>query len=255
MRPLVLPSAVVFLLLAGLPPALAQNPPRGAPPHAPVQPYKLVTIVPPKLIADPGFDAFRKQLGEAARRKDHAALARLVVAQGFFWERRNGESANKRKSGIDHLATALGLGTKDGVGWDILASYADEPTASPSADRKGAVCAPADPTFNQQELDALLEATKTDITEWGYPVSSTIEVHTLPQGNSPVVEKLGLAFVRMVAETAPASLAYLRVVTPSGKSGYVSIDSIAPVGSEQLCYVKDDGGWKVGGFIGDGEPH
>lgn len=255
MRPLGLPSALVVLLLAGLPAALAQNPPRGAPPPlAPVQPYKTVTIVPPKLISDPSFDALRKQLGEAARRKDRAALAKLVVAQGFFWERYNGESANKRKSGIDNLATALGLGNKDGAGWDILASYADEPTASPSPDRKGVVCAPADPTFNEQEFDALLEATKTDVTEWGYPVSGAIEVHTLPQGNSPVVEKLGLAFVRMIAETTPVSLAYLRVATPSGKSGYVSIDSIAPIGSEQLCYVKDGGIWKVGGFIGGGEP-
>jgi hypothetical protein len=253
MRPL--PLAFAILLVAGLLPALAQSPPRGAPPPpAPVKPYKPVAIVPAKPISDAGFDALRKQLGEAAKRKDRAALARLVVAQGFFWERENGESADKRKSGVDNLATALGLGSKDSVGWDILASYAEEPNASASPDHKSAICAPADPTFNVQEFDALLQATQTDLSEWGYPVSAAIEVHTAPQGNSPVVEKLGLAFVRVMPETSPASLAYLRVATPSGKSGYVSIDSIAPIGSEQLCYVNEGGGWKIGGYIGGGEP-
>ena len=46
----------------------------------------------------------------------------------------------------------------------------------------------------------------------------------------------------------------MRIATPSGKTGYVSIDSIAPVGNDQICYVKDGDAWKIGGYIGGGEP-
>jgi hypothetical protein len=29
---------------------------------------------------------------------------------------------------------------------------------------------------------------------------------------------------------------------------------IAPVGNDQICYVKDAGNWKIGGYIGGGDP-
>jgi len=31
------------------------------------------------------------------------------------------------------------------------------------------------------------------------------------------------------------------------------VDSIAPIGNDQICYVKDAGGWKIGGYIGGGD--
>ena len=46
----------------------------------------------------------------------------------------------------------------------------------------------------------------------------------------------------------------MRIATPSGKPGYVTIDSIAPIGNDQICYVKEGGAWKIGGYIGGGEP-
>jgi hypothetical protein len=42
----------------------------------------------------------------------------------------------------------------------------------------------------------------------------------------------------------------LKIVTPSGKVGYVVGDTVAPLGNDQLCYVKDGAGWKIAGFIG-----
>jgi hypothetical protein len=39
-------------------------------------------------------------------------------------------------------------------------------------------------------------------------------------------------------------------VTPSGKVGYVPIDTVSPLGNDQLCYVKDATGWKIAGFVG-----
>lgn len=196
----------------------------------------------------------RKQLGEVARRKDRTALAKLVVAQGLFWRRENRDTTDKRKSGVDNLAAALGLNSKDSAGWDILAGYADDSSAAPSAEHKGAFCAPADPAFDRMDFIELIKATQSDASEWGYPVSANIEVHAGPQANAPVIDRLDLTFVRVMPEPTPTSAAYVRIVTPSGRAGYVSIDAIAPVGNDQLCYVKDGDAWKIGGYIGDGEP-
>ncbi len=254
MRQVQFACAVTALLMACIPQATAQNPPRGAPPSASARPYKPVAIALPKPMEDASFDALRKQIGEAAARKDRAALARLVVAQGFFWQRENGDNADKRKSGIDNLANALGLNNKDGAGWDMLVGYAEDPSASASAERKAAVCAPADPTFDRKAFDELTKATQTDVMDWGYTVSDGIEVHASTQADAPVVDKLGLAFVRISPENKPGSASYMRIVTPGGTTGYVSVDSIAPIGNDQICYVKDGGGWKIGGYVGGGDP-
>jgi hypothetical protein len=40
------------------------------------------------------------------------------------------------------------------------------------------------------------------------------------------------------------------VVVPSGKVGYVPTDSIAPLASDQLCYLKDGSSWKIAGYVG-----
>jgi hypothetical protein len=249
------------LLIAAALPSLAQSqqprPPAPAAPSgpAPAKPYKPVAITLPVAMKEPSLDALRGQIGDAAKKKDRAALAKLVVAKGFFWDRENSDGADKRKPGADNLATALGLGNKDGAGWDMLAGYAQDPTASASAAHKGAVCAPADPTFNGKEMDALLAATQTDIPEWGYPVSNGVEVRAGPQASAPVIDKLGLHFVRVMPDASPAAAvgAFMRIVTPAGKTGFIAADAIAPLGNDQLCYVKEAGGWKIGGYIGGGD--
>jgi len=246
---------LALALIACATPAVAQNQPRGQQPPPPPKagPYKPITVTPPQALNDPSFEAFRKQMGETAQRKDRAALAKLVVGQGFFWLRDQGDRADKRKSGVDNLAAALGLGNKDGAGWDMLASFAEEPTGAPSPDRKGAICAPADPSFDGRAFNDLLQSTGTDVSDWGYPVSGDIEVHSAAQANAPVIEKLGSAFVRVTPESGANVPAFLRIVTPGGKVGYVSVDSIAPIGNDQICYVKDASGWKIGGYIGGGD--
>jgi hypothetical protein len=254
MRIIRLLSVFAVLLIGDATSAISQAQPRNLPPPpAKPAPYKMVAITPPRAIADPAFEDFRKQIGEASQRKDRAALAKLVVNQGFFWLRENGDRADKRKPGIDNLAAALGLNNKDGPGWDMLGSFADDPTGSPSPERKGAVCAPADPAFDAKAFTELMQTTKTDPDEWGYPVSADVEVRATPQATGPVIEKLALAFVRVMPEGGPNVPAFLRVVTPAGKTGYVSVDSIAPIGNDQICYVKDAGGWKIGGYIGGGD--
>jgi hypothetical protein len=253
MRALRLLCACAAVLIAGLAPAAAQN--RAKPPApTPAAPYKPVMIAPPKPMTDESFEAMRKQLGEAAQRKDRAGMARLVVAQGFFWQRDNRNAADKRKSGFDNLSAALGLNNKEGAGWEILSGYAEDPTASPSPNHNGALCAPAEPAFDGKELDNLIMTTKTDVTEWGYPVSAGIDVHATAQASAPVIDKLGLHFVRIMPETTSNPPSYMRIAMPGGKTGYVSIDSIAPIGNDRLCYVMDGDAWKIGGYVGGGEP-
>ena len=231
----------------------AQNQQRGQPQPAKPAPYKPVTVTAPQAINDAALEALRKQLGEVAQNKDRAALAKLVVGQGFFWIGEKGDRADKRRSGIDNLAAALGLKNKDGAGWDMLASFADDPTGAPLPNRKDAICAPADPAFDGKAFNDLLVSTKTDSGDWGYPVSGDVEVRATPQANAPVIEKLGSVFVRIATENSSNAPTFLRVVTPSGKTGFVSVDSVAPIGNDQLCYVKEAGDWKIGGYIGAGD--
>jgi len=33
----------------------------------------------------------------------------------------------------------------------------------------------------------------------------------------------------------------------------ISCRSIAPIGNDQICYVNDASGWKIGGYIGGGD--
>jgi hypothetical protein len=40
------------------------------------------------------------------------------------------------------------------------------------------------------------------------------------------------------------------VATPSGKSGFIAMNAIAPLGGDQMCYTKDASGWKIAGFFG-----
>jgi hypothetical protein len=237
---------------AAVPPGGAQAPGPAQQP-APPKPYKPVTIKLPTPVADPTFVAFRKTLGDIAQKKDRAALAKLVAASFFFV---NGEkdTADKKKAGIDNLAKALSLDGKDGAaGWNTLGEYAKEPTAEPDEEHKGVLCAPADPAFDENAAEALAKQTQTDPGEWGYPVKDGVEVHAAGKPDAPVSDKLGLYLVRVYPDDSPAAAVegsdFIRVVLPSGKTGYVAGDQLLSLGNEQLCYAKDGSGWKIAGFI------
>ncbi len=131
---------------------------------------------------DPSFEAFRKQLGAVAEKKDRKALAGLV-AQNFFWMGEKGDKADKKKPGVDNLAKAIQLDGKDAPGWEMLGAASADPTGMPFPDRKDTICAPADPTFNPQELEALAKSTGTEEGDWAYPTQPGLEVRSGPQPN------------------------------------------------------------------------
>jgi len=244
--------AVAVVALAAAP-ADAQSGllPLKPPPPAPIKPYPPVAVTAPVADNDASFIAFRKELGEAAAKKDRAALARLVVAQNFFWIQ-DRDLADHHKSGIDNLAKAVGLDAPDGSGWESLNEYANEPTADEWPGRKGVLCSPAQPRIDPKAFQALLENTGTDPSEWGYPINGGLDVHAGAKPSSAIAEKLGMVLVRVLPDQPQDAdgPALLHIATPSGKSGYVDAQQLSPLGSDELCYSKDAGGWKITGYIG-----
>lgn len=251
--------AIAFLIAApfGAQAQQKQPPQKGPPPVAPAKPYTPITVKIPGPVNDPSFEAFRKQLGEVAAKKDRAALSKMVVPQGFFWDGEKGDQADKKKSGIDNLSTAIGLAGKQPVGWEMLQGYAFDPTGTPYPGKQGVICAPADPEFDEKQLEEVVKATGTDPGDYAYPLEAGVEVRSAPRANAPVTEKLNPVLIRIMPDPkqpqpAQNEVPLVRVVTPSGKVGYVSADALSPLGNDQLCYVKDAGGWKITGFVGAG---
>jgi hypothetical protein len=247
----------LLTLLPPAPPEQAQpqRPPQGQQQGqqqpAPPKPYKTVAIVPPQPMNDPSFEAFRKQMTAAAEKKDRKALADLT-SKSFFWMGEKGDKADKRKPGIDNLAKAISLDAKDGTGWETVMGFASDPTAAPFPDKKDTICAPAEPQFDPKALEALAKETGTDEGEWGFPVQPSLEMRAAAQPNSPVVEKLGMHFIRVVDDgsSPQGDNPMIKVVAPSGKVGFVPADAISPLGNDVMCYAKEGGAWKITGFIG-----
>jgi hypothetical protein len=186
-------------------------------------------------------------------------LARKIVANGFFWLGEKGDKASKRKTGIDNLAAAIGLDGRNGEGWDILTAAADEATLAPISDKKGVMCGPAAPVFDHKAAEQTAKATGTQPEEWGFPVKGSLDVHATGQPRSSVIEQVGSILVRIMPEEplpgagdAPLPQLgsyFVRIVTPSGKVGYVPDDTISALDNDRVCFVKDAAGWKITGYI------
>jgi hypothetical protein len=236
---------------AQTPPAEAQ-PPAEVQPPAPPKPYKVVAVKLPEAVKDPAFEPFRKQLAAAVAKKDRAALGRLI-ARSFFWVPEDKDVADKKKSGLENLAKAIGLDGRDAPGWDLLMGYANDPTADKDPDRAGVICAPGDPTFDEMEAEQVAADTDTDAGDWGFTARNNIEVRSGPEKSAPVIDKLALQLVRVYPDDSPAGAVNteaLRIVTSSGKVGYVPSDSVLPLASDHICYIKEGGAWKIAGVLG-----
>jgi hypothetical protein len=220
-------SLILAAALIAAVPAAAQQPPRpnqppppgppqaapqrpggpqapAMPAIAPIKPYKPVAVALPGPVNDPSFEAFRKQLADIAGRKDRAGLAKLIVAQGFFWEGEQGDKVDKKKPAIDNLGQALGGFTgPDAQAWEALGSAASDPTLEPLPNHNGVMCGPAGPTIDEKAFEALAKETATDPGDWAFPVAPNLEVRAAAQPNAPVVERLGMVLIRVIPEAPP----------------------------------------------------
>jgi hypothetical protein len=253
---LVFPITLAWLL-AG--PALATAPALAATPakskHAPYQP---VAVTLPAASDDAGFVAFRHSLIKVAKARVYSDLARLVVRRGFFWDRDFGGAFDPAKSGVENLAVAVGLEARNGAGWGTLAAFAAEVTTKPEPSRPGVVCSPGQPTFSEPEFDRLLDLTGTAGSDWHYPRGNATAVYAAPRVDSTVIETLGLYFVRVLREGTGAVggnvAVWQRVLTPTGKIGFVDRTVLLGLEPRRLCYRKDVTGlWQIGGYISGGE--
>ena len=98
-----------------------------------------------------------------------------------------------------------------------------------------------------------ISPTVPDDRPWGYAVKDGTEVRAQADPNAPVIEKLGLNLVRVMPDQADQGAnppPFLHIATPSGKSGYVPVDALAPLGGDEMCYIKDAAGWKITGYFG-----
>ena len=192
------------------------------PPPAPIKPYQPVAVTPPAPLNDPGFVAFRKQLADVAAHKDRAALAKLVVAQNFFWVQ-DKDLADPNKSGIDNLAKAIGLDAKDGAG--LGRSCAASPTSRRPPNlphQKGVFCAPgrSRPSIRRRSRRSARRPR---------PIRRNGAIRSKPASkctprrkpNAPVVEKLGMNLVRVLPDSGQQGDAnqpmFLHVALPDGK--------------------------------------
>ena len=217
------------------------------------KPYKPVAVEQPQPVQDPSFAAFRKELGDIAKRKDRAALAKNVAAN-FFWQTDDGKDiALKGQPGIDTLVRALYLDNPETEGWDILAAFAADATGDASPQRKGVICAPGEPKHDSAAAMALGDATGTTSASWYYPARAGVEVRGSAASDSPVTGKLGMHLVWVHPDESPAAAVFndsVRIVLPSGEFGWVAADALVPLPGDLLCYVKDGNTWRIAGFLG-----
>lgn len=247
--------AILFgaLIAAALTPALPALPQPSTIPFAPVN-VKL-----PPAPAAAGFAAFRQHLAAIAKDRVFDELARAVVPQGFFWDRDFTDAFDPKKTSAENLAAAIHLEQGTGLGWQMLADFAAEPTAAEIPTAPGVLCAPGRPLFEQDEFDRLLDTTRSAAADWVFPRADGLELRAAPRPTGALVEKLGSYFLRLArsgeaADTANAlRTAWTRVSAPTGKLGFAAPGTLASLSAPQLCYVKDVvGRWRIAGFIGAG---
>ena len=157
--------------------------------------------------------------GRHRAKKDRAALAKLVLRAGLLLVEGRGQRGRQedRHRGARDRARPRRQGW---LGLEIARRFAEDDTAAGLSGPSEHGVLAGRTRVQAKELEKLAETTKTDIGDWGFTVDGRRRGARRRAGNSPVIEKLGLIFVRVMPDTAPnASQDFMRVVTPSGKVG------------------------------------
>jgi hypothetical protein len=235
-------------------PAMGQSLPR------PPKPYAPVAITRPGASDDASFMTFRTALAATAKSRIYAALAPLVLTQGFFWDRDFSRLLDPRRPAVDNLAAAIALEQGNGSGWDALAVFATEAAVEALESRPGVVCAPARPGYDGVAFSRLLETTYTGGIDWAYPRADETLVHSAPQPGAAKIGSLGPHFVRLMGfegpdnDSAVGRKQWAQIALPDGGPGFVAPGHLMSLTTERLCYIKDlVGGWRIAGYIGGGK--
>ena len=213
---------------------------------------------------DEAFKAMLTALNAAVAGKDTQALFALVHST-FIWtvDGALAPDFNPGSSAIDNFKVVFGFraagATKDGdvdkgPFWDDLAEFATADPFYKDANVTNLICGPmlaeAKDEDTYEEADKKV-ATPGDPTTWYFTLAETT-VTAAADSKAATVGKVGtvalplLSIVPAQEGNGPPPPAYLEVLLPSGKSGWIQASAARPMVSSRLCYAKASlGRWKI----------
>jgi hypothetical protein len=229
-------------------------------------PYPEVKVrAPAPFKGDAAFEKARKALADAVAKKDIAALSALVAPNFMLLAGGDpSDQAEKGRDGLHNFKVAFGFRargqkadgkTEGGPQWDYLADLTSgDFTQGRSANM---ACGPASAVPDERAIEAAsqrIESPKERL-DWVY-TTDEITLTARPGAGNAVGKISGVALPVAGMHPRPrqgqqqdAAPTHLELLLPSGKTGWVAIDSVSPLGGAQLCLGRQPGGdWKIVSF-------
>jgi hypothetical protein len=214
---------------------------------------------------DAAFEKMHAAFLDAVKRKDAQALAALV-APTFLWTvgDQPTDELDLGRDAVHNFKVAFGFralgkdsdgGVDGGPYWDVLSSFADDPTYYAATDSGNLICGPIgadlvdDRAFEQARKKI---ETANEAAEWYFTLGDT-NVAKAPGDTGAPVAKVGtvalplLSFYPPEKEGAPPPApTHFEVLLPSGRTGWVPVAAVRPLAADHLCYARTPSGdWKI----------
>lgn len=228
-------------------------------------PYPEVKVQIPELYKpDAAFAKLQKSLSDAVAAQNAQSLFALV-GPTFVWLQQD-EIADQFDFGGDALQNFKVLfgfreagkqvdgGVKDGPYWNDLANFAANSKFQRVTDTL--VCGPMTAIASEDVLDqARQKIGADDATDWYFTLGDT-DVTASPGGGATVghVGRVAMPLLdeypqaREGSAAAPA-ITHLKVLLPSGKSGWIPVSAALLLNPDRLCFAMTaNGDWKITAF-------
>jgi hypothetical protein len=226
-------------------------------------PYPEVKVTVEQYKGDDALAALRKSFRDAVSKKDSAALFALV-GPTFVWTKNNAlmDDFDLGRDALHNFKVVFGFreagkdvdgGVDGGPYWDLLAAFANDPTAFEGG--TDTVCTPTTATAVDDkafELAGSKIETDDDLADWYFTLRET-PVAKAPGDKGPPIGKLGTVAVPVLSvhppspENGPAVTAtHLEVLMPNGRSGWIPASAARPYSAERICFAKTaKGEWRI----------
>jgi len=213
---------------------------------------------------DAAFTKMQKALADAIAKKDAQRLFALV-GPTFVW-RVGGDLSDQFDFGsepVQNFKVVFGFrefgkhvdgGVADGPFWNILEAFVADNSYDIISDTL--VCGPSIATLDDPDaFDAAKEKIGADdTTEWYVIFDDNTKVSATPTGAGAPVGTIGpaalpvLAYYPAARDSGPPPT-HLKVLLPSGKSGWIPVSAAMPLATDRLCYaLTAKGDWKIAVF-------
>jgi len=212
---------------------------------------------------DAPFKQMRKAFAEAVSKKDEQRLFTLV-GPTFVWSSQGlpKDTFDFGRDALHNFKVAFGFrepgkdvdgGVADGPYWDLLAAFTAEKAFFVTAGRL--VCGPISATVVDEDTFERAKETidADDSIEWYFTLADT-PVTATPAGGALIgqVKQVALPVVDAhppaQGESVPP-VTHLKVLLPSGKSGWIPASAAIPLVTDRLCYaLTAKGEQRISGF-------